>query len=86
MHGLLLTASTVVVLALGYGLRAIVLVELTLGTLSLVVSTIVARHLLPDERPALRFVGHSLGRLLRFGGLTTLNAWPASCSCMPTAS
>jgi O-antigen/teichoic acid export membrane protein len=74
LHGLLLTALTVVVLALGYGLRAIVLVELGLGTLSLVVSTVVARHLLPEWRPAWRFAGHSLGQLLHFGGLTTLNA------------
>ena len=44
LHGLLLTACTVGVLALGYGLREIVLLELLLGVLSLTLSAVVARR------------------------------------------
>jgi O-antigen/teichoic acid export membrane protein len=74
LHGLSLTACTVGVLTLGYGLREIVLVELLLGVLSLTVSAVVARRILPEWRPELRFVRRSLGQLLHFGSLTTLNA------------
>jgi O-antigen/teichoic acid export membrane protein len=75
LHGVLLTGGTVVVLALGYGLRAIVLAELGLGILSLLIAAIVARRLLPEWQPAWRFAAQSLGRLVEFGGLTMLNSF-----------
>jgi O-antigen/teichoic acid export membrane protein len=73
LQGLLLTGGTVVLVAFGYGLRAIVLYELVLGILGVTVSVMVASHLMPEWRLELRLSPRVLARLLHFGSLTTLN-------------
>jgi O-antigen/teichoic acid export membrane protein len=74
LHGLLLTATTVIIVAAGYGLRAIVLGEFALSILSLCASATIARRLLPEWRPQWRYSTQSAASLLHFGGLTMLNA------------
>lgn len=73
LQGLLLTGGTVGLVALGHGVRQIVVLELCLGAASLAANAAVATHLVPEWRPTLRIHYPSLRELMAFGGLSSLN-------------
>jgi O-antigen/teichoic acid export membrane protein len=74
VFGLLLTGLTVVILALGGGLRQIAVLELALTVAQLAVAWYVARHVMPAWRPAWRLELARLRSIAAFGAFVALNS------------
>jgi O-antigen/teichoic acid export membrane protein len=74
VFGLLLTGLTVVILALGGGLRQIAVLELALTVAQMAVAWYVARHVMPAWRPAWRLDPARLRSIAAFGAFVALNS------------